>query len=54
MCGPSGVSTDLRMELDALERQRDVAQAHHDLVLLAHRRDAQLRRECLASTQSEW
>ena len=35
----------LGVELDALERQRDVAQAHHDLVLLAHRGDPQLSAE---------
>ena len=34
----------LGMELDALERQRRVAEAHHDPVLLAHRGHAQLRR----------
>ena len=40
-CGPSGVSTDLGVELDALERQRDVANAHDHAVDLAHRRHPQ-------------
>ena len=44
-CGPCGVSTDLRVELDALERQRDVADAHDDPVDLAHRGHPQLRRQ---------
>ena len=44
-CGPSGVSTTLGMELDALHRQRDVADAHDDPVDLAHRGHPQLRRQ---------
>ena len=44
-CGPCGVSTDFGVELDALERQRDVADAHDHPVDLAHRGDAQLRRQ---------
>ena len=36
-CGPSGVRTDFGVELDALERQRHVAEAHDHPVLLGHR-----------------
>ena len=44
-CGPCGVSTDSGMELDALEREGDMADPHHHPVDLAHGGHAQLGRQ---------